>query len=64
MKESEYSSAVSIMRLKECGALFGLPVIFDVTDTTLRGNNVLLKYKGANLAVISAWKIFGSRTNQ
>merc|ERR1712083_290945 len=46
------------MRLAS-GVLFSLPVVLDVTDTSLQGKKVLLKYNGVDMAVMEAdevWK--------
>jgi len=59
MNEEEYKSVVETMRMPS-GLLFGLPVVMDTTDETLApGMNVLLTYKGQDLAVMeieSAYK--------
>merc|ERR1712125_163484 len=41
------------------GVLFSLPVVLDVSDTSLEGKKVLLKYNGVDMAVMEAdevWK--------
>merc|ERR1712125_123168 len=41
------------------GVLFSLPVVLDVSDMSLQGKKVLLKYNGVDMAVLEAdevWK--------
>jgi len=56
MKQVDYDEVVSNMRLSSAngGALFGLPVVLDVPDTSLVGKKVCLSYKGSLLAVMDA----------
>eukprot|EP00435_Cladocopium_sp_Y103_P010485 s736_g2.t1 len=57
MKKADYESVVASMRLTS-GHLFGLPVVLDVADESLKGKKVLLTYAGTNLAVLEAEEIF------
>ncbi|OLP82460.1 Sulfate adenylyltransferase [Symbiodinium microadriaticum] len=57
MKQADYNSVVEGMRLTS-GHLFGLPVILDVPDESLRGKTVLLTYQGAKLAVFEAEEVW------
>jgi len=57
MKKADYEGVVSNMRTTD-GTLFGLPVILDVTDESLQGKKVLLKYKGVNLALMEAEEVY------
>merc|ERR1711912_60136 len=45
------------MRLAS-GVLFSLPVVLDVTDTSLQGKKVLLKYNGVDMAVMEAEEVW------
>jgi len=58
MTEADYNGVVENMRLST-GELFGLPVVLDVPDLSLKGKKVTLTYKGTDLAVMDvtdAWK--------
>jgi len=57
MKQADYNSVVEGMRLTS-GHLFGLPVILDVPDESLRGKTALLTYQGAKLAVFEAEEVW------
>eukprot|EP00434_Breviolum_minutum_P043427 symbB.v1.2.038713.t1/scaffold6137.1/size20668/1 len=57
MKKADYESVVSNMRLAS-GHLFGLPVVLDVSDESLKGKTVLLTYQGTNLAVMEVEEIY------
>lgn len=57
MKKADYESVVANMRLAS-GHLFGLPVVLDVADESLKGKKVLLTYAGTNLAVLEAEEVF------
>ncbi|CAK9025401.1 unnamed protein product [Durusdinium trenchii] len=57
MKQADYDSVVSNMRLAS-GHLFGLPVVLDVSDESLKGKKVLLTYKGSKLAVLEAEEVW------
>jgi len=59
MTEPEYNSVVKTMRLPE-KQLFGLPVVFDIasTDGLKVGDKLLLKYEGADVAVLEADSIY------
>eukprot|EP00927_Polykrikos_kofoidii_P000499 TRINITY_DN10180_c0_g2_i1.p1 TRINITY_DN10180_c0_g2~~TRINITY_DN10180_c0_g2_i1.p1 ORF type:complete len:403 (+),score=84.47 TRINITY_DN10180_c0_g2_i1:121-1329(+) len=61
MTRTAYDGVVDCKRSNDHGgALFGLPVVLDVQDGAgLEGKNVLLKYKGVDMAVLEAedvWK--------
>jgi sulfate adenylyltransferase len=58
MSEKEYDGVVEDMRAGEGGFLFGLPVVLDVNDQSLKGKKVLLKYKGKDLAVLEAEEVW------
>merc|ERR1719498_724192 len=59
MTETEYESVVKSMRLPE-KQLFGLPVVFDMhnVDGLKLGDKILLKYAGADVAVLEAESIY------
>jgi sulfate adenylyltransferase len=59
MDETTYKSVVKDMRLPE-KQLFGLPVTFDVGDVSSfkKGDKLLLKYKGEDVAVLEASSIY------
>ncbi len=58
MNEEEYKSVVETMRMPN-GLLFGLPVVMDTTDASLKaGQNVLLTYNGQNLAVMEIESVY------
>ena len=41
------------MRLPESNLLFGLPVVFDTNDDSIKpGDSVLMTYNGKNIAVL------------
>lgn len=58
MTEKEYDGVVDDMRAGESGILFGLPVVLDVNDESLKGKKVLLKYNGKDLAVLEADEVW------
>ena len=47
MGEEDYNGVVQSMRTVSHGALFGLPVVLDVTDTSLLGKNVTFQFRAA-----------------
>lgn len=52
MNKDVYESVVKDMRLKS-GLLFGLPVVMDTSDPTIKeGSRLLLTYKGQDLALL------------
>jgi len=59
MNEDSYNSVVENMRLPS-GLLFGLPVVMDTSNDSIRpGNRVLLTYKGQDIAIMdveSRWR--------
>merc|ERR1711866_25791 len=57
MKKTDYDGVVDNMRLAS-GVLFSLPVVLDVTDTSLQGKKLLLKYKGVDMAVMEAEEVW------
>jgi len=57
MKQADYEGVVSGMRTTD-GTLFGLPVVFDVTDDSMKGKKVLLTYKGTKMAVLDAEEVY------
>merc|ERR1712060_474370 len=57
MKQADYDGVVDSMRLAS-GVLFSLPVVLDVTDTSLQGKKVLLKYNGVDMAVMEAEEVW------
>merc|ERR1712176_1241629 len=57
MKKADYEGVVENMRLAS-GVLFSLPVVLDVTDTSLQGKKVLLKYNGVDMAVMDAEEVW------
>ncbi|CAE7255009.1 MET3 [Symbiodinium natans] len=57
MKKADYDSVVENMRLTS-GHLFGLPVVLDVADESLKGKKVLLTYQQAKLAVLEVDEIW------
>merc|ERR1712039_497296 len=57
MKQADYDGVVGNMRLAN-GVLFSLPVVLDVTDTSLQGKKVLLKYNGVDMAVMEAEEVW------
>ena len=58
MSENDYNSVVEKNRISS-GELFGLPIILDTADESLSiGDQVLLKYRGQNLAIIEIDEIW------
>merc|ERR1711920_1089821 len=57
MTKADYDGVVENMRLTS-GILFSMPVVLDVTDTSLQGKKVLLKYKGVDMAVMEAEEVW------
>merc|ERR1712232_1277497 len=57
MKKADYDGVVANMRLAN-GVLFSLPVVLDVSDTSLEGKKVLLKYNGVDMAVMEAEEVW------
>merc|ERR1712048_658928 len=57
MKKADFDGVVENMRLAS-GVLFSLPVVLDVSDMSLKGKKVLLKFKGVDMAVMEAEEVF------
>merc|ERR1712066_959298 len=57
MKKADYDGVVDNMRLAN-GVLFSMPVVLDVTDASLKGKKVLLKYNGVDMAVMEAAEVW------
>jgi sulfate adenylyltransferase len=57
MKKADYESVVENMRTTD-GIIFGLPVVLDVTDDSMAGKKLLLKYKGTPIAVMDAEEVW------
>merc|ERR1712113_738463 len=57
MKKADYEGVVDNMRLAS-GVLFSLPVVLDVTDTSLQGKKVPLKYNVVDMAVMEAEEVW------
>ena len=53
MNQETYEAVVDNMRLPESNLLFGLPVVFDTNDDSIKpGDSVLMTYNGKNIAVL------------
>jgi len=53
MNEDVYNHVVDNMRLPESNLLFGLPVVFDTNDESVKpGDSVLMSYQGKDIAVL------------
>jgi sulfate adenylyltransferase len=57
MKKADYDGVVENMRTTG-GVLFGMPVVLDVTDPSIQGKTVLLKYKDIDMALLEADEVY------
>jgi len=57
MKEADYASVVTDMKTT-AGVMFGMPVVLDVTDTSIKGKKVTLKYKEIEMAVMDVVDVY------